>query len=149
MDYQWKEYESAGFGITAQYCQMYLDMVLILKKYIHAERLHFVVVGYFLTERSCNWEEHLNQVNNMLPFTVSSNHHRYSICLPVYLNDMIALSEKSPAVYQQFLQGNFAVHHVGGSFNGVSSDMALEQSYNQEGKTTLLKGISQNPSARN
>ena len=45
--------------------------------------------------------------------------------------------------------GKFTVHQIPGPFNGVWTDLALEQTYNKEGKTSLLKGISQSSEARN
>ena len=58
------------------------------------------------------------------------------------------LEEKHSAVYNNFIRGRFTVHRTEGRFNGVWTNMALEQMYNREGKTSLVKGISQNPGAR-
>ena len=58
------------------------------------------------------------------------------------------LEEKHPAVYNNFIRGRFTVHRTEGRFNGTWTDMALEQTYNKEGKTSLGKEISQNPGAR-
>ncbi|KAG1672871.1 hypothetical protein GQR58_015794 [Nymphon striatum] len=44
--------------------------------------------------------------------------------------------------------GKFTVHQTAGDFNGVWTDLALEQTYNREGKTSLFKGIKQLESAR-
>ena len=68
-------------------------------------------------------------------------------CLPIYLNDMRALAEKVPEVHEAFLGGKFTIHRTHENFNGVWSDLALEQTFNKEGKTSLLKGITHNPTA--
>ena len=45
----------------------------------------------------------------------------------------------------EFEKGNCTVRQLSGKFNGVWSDMALEQAYNKDAKTKLLHGISQRP----
>ncbi len=110
-------------------------MVMILKKYIWAER-------------SGDWNCHLSQVREMLPYMIAAGHSRYASCVPLYLKDMQRLPETHPEVHGHFLQGQFTVHQTEGRFNGVWSDLALEQTYNKEGKTSLLKGVSQKPMAR-
>ncbi|KAG1684653.1 hypothetical protein GQR58_009370 [Nymphon striatum] len=69
-------------------------------------------------------------------------------CLPIYLNEMQKLPETAPEVHEEFAAGKFTVHQTAGDFNGVWTDLALEQTYNREGKTSLFKGITQLESAR-
>ena len=61
---------------------------------------------------------------------------------------MRALPEKHPGVYRSFMFGHFTVHCTESKFNGVWTDMALEQTYNNEGKNSLFKSITQPPSVR-
>ena len=122
-------------SVTGHCWLVYVEMVMILKRYIHAERAGL-------------WKQHLTEVENMLPFMVSAHHTRYMSCIPLYLKDMKALSTEHPEVHERFMNGDFTVHCSEGRYNGVWSDMALEQTYNKEGKTTLFKGISQTPAAR-
>ena len=121
----WKEFIDS-LGITAKYWLMYVDMVSILKRFIKAER-------------AGKWIEHLTEIQHMLPYIVAAKHTNYMSCLPLYLKEMRDLEEKHPAVYNNFITGRFT---------GIWTDMALEQTYNKEGKTSLVKGISQNPGAR-
>jgi hypothetical protein len=130
----WKEYVST-LGKTAQYWLMYVKIVGILKRFIQAER-------------SGDWLGHLREVKNMLPYMVAAKHTNYMSCLPLYLKDMKELPEKHPVVYENFISGHFTVHRRAGRFNGTWTDMALEQTYNKEGKSSLFKKISQNPGAR-
>ena len=133
MQNEWDTFEN-DMGVTAQFWTMYINMVNILKGYVRAERAGI-------------WDEHLAAVQRMLPYTISSGHIRYASCLPIYLHDMAALPAKHPQVHEQFVMGNFTVHRTSGKFNGVWADLALEQTYNREGKTSLLKGITMNPTA--
>ncbi|KAG1649605.1 hypothetical protein GQR58_028853 [Nymphon striatum] len=57
-------------------------------------------------------------------------------------------AETAPEVHEEFAAGKFTVHLTAGDFNGVWTDLALEQTYNREGKTSLFKGIKQLESAR-
>ena len=130
----WKEFIDS-LGITARYWLMYVDMVSILKQFIKAER-------------AGKWMEHLTEIQHMLPYIVAAKHTNYMSCLPLYLKEMGDLEEKHPAIYNDFIRGRFAVHRTEGRFNGIWTDMALEHTYNKEGKTSFVKGISQNPGAR-
>ena len=60
---------------------------------------------------------------------------------------MKSLQTFAPAIYEEFLAGNFTVHKSKGMFIGVWSNLALEQTYNREGKSSLFKGITQNKAA--
>ena len=62
---------------------------------------------------------------------------------------MSKLPETHADVHQEFEEGKFNVRQLPGAFNGVWSDLALEQTYNKEGKSSLFKGISQSNEARN
>ena len=44
-------------------------------------------------------------------------------------------------VKDAFEKGKFPIHEANGKFNGVCTDMALDQTYNCEAKTQLFKGI--------
>lgn len=131
---EWEEFVST-LSQTAKYWLMHTEMTNIIKRFVKAER-----VG--------DWEGHLKEIENMLPYTVVSKHTNYMSCLPLYLKEMKELPSKHHEVYTNFMRGHFTVHRTKGKFNGTWTDMALEQTYNKEGKTSLLKGISLNPAAR-
>ena len=131
---QLHEFENS-LGPTAQYWSMYVEMVQILRCYIHAER-------------SGCWQAHLTEVENMIPYITAAGYRNYAVCLPLYLHDMKALPESSPAIHEEFMQGHFAVHRTPGSFNGIWTDLAIEQTYNRDGKISILKGILQSLAAR-
>lgn len=108
---------------------MYLQMMEILHKFIAAERAGI-------------WNLHIQATEEMLPYIVSAGHNKYTACLPHYL---AAMKELPTPVKSEFEKGNFTVRQRLGKFNGVWSDMALEQTYNKDAKTKLLHGISQRP----
>ena len=108
---------------------MYLHMIEILHKFIAAE-----CAGI--------WDLHIQSTKEMLPYIVSAGHNKYTVCLPHYL---AAMKELPLSVKSEFEKGNFTVRKLPGKFNGIWSDMALEQTYNKDAKTKLFHGISQRP----
>ncbi|KAG1662101.1 hypothetical protein GQR58_021110 [Nymphon striatum] len=121
----WGDFES-GLGVTARLWSMYIDMMLILRRYIHAERAGL-------------WQQHLQEVRNMLPYTIASGHSKYMSCLPIYLNEMQKLPETAPEVHEEFASGKFIVHQTAGDFNGVWTDLAMAfiQRFNTLGSSTF------------
>ncbi|KAG1649643.1 Solute carrier family 23 member 2 [Nymphon striatum] len=121
----WGDFES-GLGVTARLWSMYIDMMLILRRYIHAERAGL-------------WQQHLQEVRNMLPYTIASGHSKYMSCLPIYLNEMQKLPETPPEVHEEFAAGKFTVHQTAGDFNGVWTDLAMAfiQPFNTLGSSTF------------
>ena len=84
----------------------------------------------------------------MIPYMMSAAHRNYAVCLPLYLTDMRGLVESAPNVHTVFINGNFCVHRTTCMLFGIWADLAHEQTYNRDGKTSLVKGASQNPAAR-
>lgn len=110
---------------------MYMDMVMILRRFIHAKHTGL-------------WEEHSAEVEKMLPYLVAAGHYKYVSCLPHYLKAMRSLPTLAQTIYSEFKDGKFTVHQTEGRFNGVWTDMALEKTYNCA-KTKLFTDISQQP----
>ncbi|KAG1686677.1 hypothetical protein GQR58_008639 [Nymphon striatum] len=121
----WGDFES-GLGVTARLWSMYINMMLILRRYIHADRAGL-------------WQQHLQEVRNMLPYTIASGHSKYMSCLPFYLNEMQKLPETAPKVHEEFAAGKFTVHQTAGDFNGVWTDLAMAfiQRFNTLGSSTF------------
>ena len=52
--------------------------------------------------------------------------------LALYLNEMRDLPQTHPAVYNEFINGNFSIRHKQGKANGVWSDLALQNNVARE-----------------
>jgi len=128
------EFDKICTSPTSKLWLMHMDMLMILKRFIHAERAGL-------------WEAHLAEVEKMLSYLVAAGHYKYVSCLPHYLEAMRALPTVAPSVARSFGNGQFTVRQTSGKFNGVWTDMALEKTYNRDGKTKLFTGICQNPAA--
>ena len=113
----------------------YIEMVLLLLKFIRAER-------------EGDWEQHL-KVTKMIPYFFAMDRLNYSRWLPVYTMDMHHLQKTALDVYNEFVRGNHTVSRsTSQSFNQVWTDMALEQSVNLDSKTKGgIIGITQRPGA--
>ena len=72
------EFDMTCTSPTTKLWLMYMDMVMILKRYIHAERAGL-------------WEEYLAELDNMLLYLVAACRCKYVSCLPHYLEAMIRL----------------------------------------------------------
>ena len=72
------EFDKTCKSQTAQLWLMYMDVVMILKRCIHAERAGL-------------WEEYLAELENMLLYLVAAGRCKYVSCLPHYLEAMIGL----------------------------------------------------------
>ena len=59
-------------------------------------------------------------------------------CLPLYRKEMRDLPQTHPELYNEFINGNFTIRLKQGKADDVWSDLALEQIYHKEGKTTFL-----------
>jgi len=128
------EFDDTCTSPTTKLWLMYMDMLMILKRFVHAERAGL-------------WDQHLAQVEKMLPYLVAAGHYKYVSCLPHYLAAMRALPTLAPDIAVAFNNGQFTVRQTEGRFNGVWTDMALEKTYNHDAKTKLFTGISQQPAA--
>ena len=96
---------------TSQLWLMYMDMVMVLKRYIQSERAGL-------------WDNHLSEIDNMLPYLVAAGHYKYVSCVPHYLTAMKSLPANAPDIDKAFKEGKFTVRKNPGRFNGVWSDMA-------------------------
>ena len=68
---------------------MYMDTVMILKRFIHAERAGL-------------WEEHLAKVDFFYDraYVVAACHYNYMLCLPHYLQAMGNVSTVARNIHQ-------------------------------------------------
>ena len=117
-----------------------------LLTYIHTYNKAFITRQFIKTTAGC-WEAHLQEARDMFPYLVAAGHYKYVACLPHYLEAMESLSVIALEVDTAFKSGKFTVHQTSKKFNGVWSDMALEQTYNCDSKTCLFHGISQQQAA--
>ena len=128
--------QQSELSATFVYWEQYIGMVEILLCYIRAER-------------EGDWNLHLESVAQMIPYFFAYDHLNYARWASVYLIDMKLLSNSAPLIEEEFLNGNHTVcRSTGGTFNGIWTDLASEQSVNRDTKTHGgIVSFSMNPSA--
>lgn len=78
-----------------------------------------------------NWTLHLYSTRSMLPYFFICDKVNYARYTPSYLLDMMNLP---PDVEEAFIEGQFNVKEVPGSFNGLWTDMGTEKTVIRESK---------------
>lgn len=122
---------------TAVFWLTFIQMTDILQRFI-------------IYQREGNWNGHLDESANMLPYLAAAGHYKYGQqSLPLYLSEMKKLPQTAPEVHKSFLDGAFVGRRSAGEHNAVSPDMLLEQTYNADAKEASgLDGITLNKGAR-
>ena len=72
------EFDYTCTSPTTKLWLMYMDMLMTLKRFVHAERAGL-------------WDQHLAEVEKMMPYLVAAGHYKYVSCLPHYFAAMRAL----------------------------------------------------------
>ncbi|CAH1997909.1 unnamed protein product [Acanthoscelides obtectus] len=103
-------------GPTAKLWVQYIEAVLIVLRFIEAERLG-------------NWDLHLDCVRRMLPLFHPAGHFQYAKAAQIYLQDMVLLQDiMDPQEFHQFAtQGYFTIHRSDKAWSGIWSDMTIER----------------------
>ena len=99
----------------------YSDMILILRKFITAERLG-------------DWNLRLKTLTEMLPYL--AGHNLYTKSLVVYLDSMKRLQDTHPNVYQHFIKGKHVIRRSDREWAGLSPDLVIEQELMRSLKTS-------------
>jgi hypothetical protein len=86
-----------------------------------------ILRSFIVAERTSNWEQHLNALSCMLPLFASQHHVNYAKSGFVYLQNMHDLEQKSPWLYQQFMNGLHSVRKSDRYWAGLSTDLVIEQ----------------------
>ena len=94
-----------------------------------------VLLHLIRAEREGNFDLHLNAMCKSLPWFRAAGKLNYAKYTPIYVADMRALEEQHPQSFQHLVSGGFVVRRTNNhNFNAVSTDQALEQTINREGK---------------
>jgi hypothetical protein len=86
-----------------------------------------ILRSFIVAERTSNWEKHLSALSCMLPLFASQHHVNYAKSGFVYLQNMHDLEQKSPWLYQQFMNGLHSVRKSDRYWAGLSTDLVIEQ----------------------
>ena len=95
--------------------------------------------------RTGNFLSYRESLAMFIPRVFSFDHMNYDRWLSAHIRDMYSLSEKHPAIYQEFIAGRFVAHKTNRSFSAMALDQAHEQANpNVKGDGGAV-GLTKNP----
>ena len=96
-----------------------------------------LVRAFIKSERTGNWNQHLDTLTNMMPFMAASGHNLYVKSLSIYLQKMHQLEKTHPQVYERFQDDGLQVVRRSNEYwAGLSPDLVIEQALMRSMKTT-------------
>lgn len=119
---------------TSAFWLNYINYVHIIQEFIRAERTD-------------DWNLHLSVTKAMLNLYAATGHNNYAKSCRLYLQSIASLKERHPETCKQFLQGNHTVKRTLKSWNGIWTDLAIEQILMKslKGRSGIVaKGITEN-----
>ena len=97
--------------------------------------------------RQGNFKLYIEAFISLVPWFFALDHTNYSRWIPVHIRDMLSLPTTHPAVFQQFMSGNFVVQKTHNLFSSLSIDHAQEQNNAKVKGCGGAIGLSENPGA--
>ena len=95
-----------------------------------------VLLHMLRAEREGNFDLHLQATSEAVPWFYAAGRNQYKKFAPVYIAEMMELKTAKPESYRHLQNGGFVVRQTSRhGFNAVSTDQALEQTINKDGKS--------------
>ena len=107
--------ESSSKSMPFQYWSQFLDQVVPVLK------------DLTLSFREGEWSLHLSAIRRAIPLFFSFDRTNYCRWTPLYFDDCIKLENTFPALYENFMSGNFNVRHTQRKCSAVPMDQRLEK----------------------
>ena len=90
-------------------------------------QLEITVLLFTRSVRESNFQLYLESLIKLIPWFFALDRTHYARWASVHIRDMLELSTKHPAVYDQFMKGNFTVKKTTSKFSAMAIDQAHEQ----------------------
>ena len=110
---EWRA-ECAKCSAQFQYWSTVLDLELLLLSFVRSLRCG-------------NFHLYVECLQKLAPWFFACDHTNYARWLPVHIRDMLSLQESHPAIYEQFVNGNFTVSKSQRNFSRIAIDQVHEQ----------------------
>ena len=81
---------------------------------------------YVRATQEGNFLLYIEALTEIIPWFFALDHTHYAKWIPVHLRDMASLREHHPAIYAEFLKGNFATKGSRRAFSAIAIDQAHE-----------------------
>ncbi len=90
-------------------------------------QLELNVMIFVRAIREGNFLLYIEALTTIVPWFFALDHTHYSRWIPVHLRDMVSLKECHPAIYAEFMKGNFVVKKSKHAFSSIAIDQVHEQ----------------------
>ena len=102
---------------------------------------------FIKAERTGSWMLHLKAVQEMLPYFGVAGHNHFTKSPHIYCQQMQDLQNTPPRVYRSFMDGHHVARHSDRFWDGLSTDLMIEQvlmcSVKATGGITRERGMSE------
>ena len=110
-------------------------------------KLELETMDYVRSLREGDFMLHIDALTNIIPWCFALVHTNYARWIPVHLRDMVALEDKHPDVFAEFMAGNFTVKKTTHAFAALAIDQAHEQNNASVKGDGGAVGLTENPAA--
>ena len=90
--------------------------------------LELLLCRFIRSLREGNFNLYVQVCDELCAWFHVMDHTNYAHWLPIHVRDMVELPEKHPAIYEEFLKGNFVVQRAEHKFSLIAKDQSHEQS---------------------
>ena len=110
-------------------------------------KLELEIMIYVRSLRECDFKLYVDALTKIAPWFFALGHTNYARWIPVHLRDMVALEDKHPDVFAEFMAGNFTVKKTPHAFSALAIDQAHEQNNASVKGDGGAVGLTENPAA--
>ena len=130
-----------------QWCEVRAQESVQFYYWLKTLALEIVMLLYVRSIREGNFQLYLESLAKIVPWMFALDHTHYSRWLPVHIRDMVLLSQKHPAILDEFHAGKFVVHRTCNKFSAMAIDQCHEQNNATVKDSGGAIGLMTNPGA--
>ena len=90
---------------------------------------------FIAAERTSKWNSHLQSLRKMLNLFAATAHRNYAKSARYYYQEMKKLPQTHPKLHDLFINGRHTVHRSKKHYNGIPTDLCIEQTVMRSAKT--------------
>ena len=110
-------------------------------------KLELEIMIYVRSLREGDFMLYIDALTNIVTWFFALGHANYARWIPVHLRDMVALEDKHPDVFAEFMARNFTVKKTTHEFAALAIDQAHEQNNASVKGDGGAVGLTENPAA--
>ena len=110
-------------------------------------KLELEIVIYVRSLREGDFMLYIDALTNIVPWFFALGHTNNARWIPVHLRDMVALEDKHPDVFAEYMSGNVTVKKTTHAFSALAIDQAHEQNNASVKGDGGAVGLTENPAA--